>query len=1089
MHVIHSLHFCLPGYYGSHKLSLNSSSSDSAHAGKILSTPDKSKQAIYSSVTRSALANLKAIKESPKDDRKRNICFEDLLSNLVLHKAELSATEALEIIKTLSWLNMPESLTVYTMLVHHILDHTEDLSLEEVIELFIEIKRTSNCKLPENLIEHVRNVIPRHLKEEMAKNHGQHSTNHLLHATHMVYKLLNKPQYQETAGSLIEELIPYVDKIPVKDALSVLKTLNTLDPALPKWKELYLKAQNNILKQLHSLDKEQFQQLVGESRFWLKISKNSRLNACLSNDLVEAMIQRIILNDVDVRVVLAFARAIRSGHKARNLLDYCSVAIFKKDEHEEDAAQCGTQEFAQLIYILSYARYLPVGWEDLQDYISESSKFLNLEQDKLIYLVENLINLNWYPIHLLGKIFDGSFKCSNSMDSEWTHLSWAFLRIYRKIKSDPSYNGPWPTDSQIKSLDTFMAKTSIPRTWNEDLFRKYVVDEFKNTWFETDVRTRLFHDIDCVVALHEDGTPAPMVENVSSARNQQGVVWLEDLKVPTNCHMILILGMPGKAFLRYTNELAGGFYTSVQSLQDAYKLPVAVINTETCMESPAGLRRTILMNEIQSKLKSFSGTTESPHVEKYTQNQFLASQFGLDKVDILSAQKVKADVQVGIPLIRALLDLDKKYLQYPANDAKKVSEFQKFCSVLAPQIHLLPGDDAIRIAKILQRAEIAECSSMSSALICHIAQCLDDVPIEGYRNLFYLIKSKERHKFVKECVTNVMAQKINEKLSVTGNEFSIQYLAVGLEIVINFLDHRKYYELVRIFMRKIYHHPVTIPIDKAASMLMSLKEFKYTPPVWKSSVRRLQNEVANQAASINQDRIKRLMFENKNQTHIPSWLNYFYGQDFINVLIQSVISNNLGFRSSFHMLTNLRPLKYKSPELLEYSAASAVDELVHQKKSSMTIPRFLPPLIHSLSMARHHTESLQVLYEYCFKFLENWDHKQKELINTAVNLLALKFYPIEMLEVIFHSGFKRFEYDLEKIRLCLMIYQKLKSDPSYNGPMPPDSLILELESLSQIRNRPLTGRFNELVKIRDEIGNRRNIRANVKTRLFHNIGE
>ncbi|KAJ8673685.1 hypothetical protein QAD02_004947 [Eretmocerus hayati] len=880
--------FLVPGGVPSNSSIQDGSLPDSvlSNAVGIPSFPNTSTKAINDSVILSALSDLeRGYKNYTLDDHVKLRQLQEFHSIFEQHKESLSAQQALRVFHVLlkKFHNIPESITIHTSLVEYILDHVEDLSLEGYISLSYGIQELISCEQREHLQNLIQDTLGQKLSTEFSMIYNEKDTEYLVKAFGFA-SFLDHSRYHSLIEILMGKLYAIPELMCVNHILSILMSLDRIDTSSFDQQYLYTRILNDLLQQVHLISEDQMMKLIKnidrlplksmsspQEIRWIIISNCFVLEHSLIEQLVQALIQKVTGDDMtfDLAVTLSVWVTCRVRYRSKELLDYSSTEAFKLQFQEFRPFHVGY--IRALIKSLSSAKYKSVAWDDLKDYLTESSAFMNLEYDDLICLTARLMSLDWYPTHFLSKVFDGSFTCSESMRL----ISYFFCRIYQKIKSDPSYNGPFPTESQILGMTSFSNFNYVQREESLTMFQKYLEEEMHNPdSIRTSVRTQLFHEIANVVGLHVDGTPAPITDATLSTRKVGEPQFLENLRVPDGCHMILILAYSQRSFIRTTNELSAVPEMGVESLQNLYRCPVVVVNKGFWERLPDDEKGSFLMNEIYSKLKLDANglPTSERRAEGFVSNQPLPVRTPSVKTERSSLRKHDEQRHVESKLVSELKRLHEICKKYPKDSETKIAQLEEYFPRLVHEKHSLSGHETVQLMSILSNyKDIPGCSVVLSSLLDQVIQHMDELSIANCLRLCYAMLNMAPDMEMKKRVMDKIAQNILQDSS--ANQYDINYLQIALRIAMTFLDQRKYYELIKILHKKILDYPCMIPPDEAISVLHWTKLSNYKPPKWKSVVRRVQNDLAKQAVSLNKNQVIRIIHTLSGMSWIE-YLNY-----------------------------------------------------------------------------------------------------------------------------------------------------------------------------------------------------------------------
>ncbi|KAJ8673542.1 hypothetical protein QAD02_004804, partial [Eretmocerus hayati] len=1054
----------------------------SSNPEKVLESLKAKKETINSSALVSALTDIfEAYKNYPKNDPNKAIHYKRIFSILEQNIEKLSTQGSLKIFSILNILNMPESSTVYSLLVDHVLDHAEDLSLENYVYLFYKVQDTTLIKRPEIVVTRLQNASALNIELSLVID-KESDLEYLIRALSVVSRFLNHQKHHRLLKIVMDKLSSGHKLISIDGITSLLLSLGRVDHTSPKWQQIFIRIQYDLLKQINLLNEDQMKRIIGSLN--ALISQNSgsiefRKDNFLLKELSDALIHKIVDGGMKFEIALpVLVLMTEIGLKSQELLNYTSTAAFRSNTEAMSATRIEVNTCLTLISILSITRYHCIAWDDLKDYIIESPEFMKLNYDHLIFLIEELMSLDWYPTHLLAKVFDGSFRHSLSFENNES-----LCRIYQKLKSDPAYNGPFPTDSQVTGIAYFTHHWRI----FPDEFHTYLEEGIRNPIsIRTSVRTKLYHHIDHVVALRDDGTPAPITDDASG--NDQ-VLYLENLKVPDGCHMILILRYPLRRFFGNSSELLGVHQMTVESLYNMYKHPVLVVNEPHWKTLRDDQKTSYLMTEIHSRLKLASIATRSPNPGSGIKSKRPVT---LDRDQVASAPEARLGSKTQgesrdhrIYKLNSFLNyLNQKYKGIPADVADKTAGYQKFFSRLEQLRHTLTATETIRMMHLLRNCDVPGCSTAILSLMNHVTGNMNELSIKHFLTLGHIIRDRKVDKELGERILQVAAKNMFDELSSVTSSHRSEELRIALQFAVTFLDQQKHYQIFEFITRRIYRYSGLITIDDATSMLISLRSCIYKPPRWTSLIQRVQNDLAKQTHLINERHLNRIMFIRRGTKN--AGLNDYHNEELLKkVIIPATISNKLNLQTSIGIATTItEKLRYKSHELLEYCSNLFLHKILTGNSFIPNLSANFVVLIDLLNLSRHRSGHLKEIEDYADKLCQQGCLRHTALIRIVSDLLALNVYPERMLERILDDN-ELIPWEMPAISFQFRrIYQKLKSNPHYDGPIPTKLQTTRLQTLFEeyVRGRQI---HSYLKNLQEGMGNPWSVRANIGTRLFH----
>lgn len=207
------------------------------------------------------------------------------------------------------------------------------------------------------------------------------------------------------------------------------------------------------------------------------------------------------------------------------------------------------------------------------------------------------------------------------------------------------------------------------------------------------------------------------------------------------------------------------------------------------------------------------------------------------------------------------------------------------------------------------------------------------------------------------------------------------------------------------------------------------------------------------------------------------------------MFLQKLIKEDVGFERGISALKSINSIKHKSIELLNYCCASYIERSVMKNQQIENIEDKLVTLVTGLAAAKHKN----IFWKNIQRVFTDNDHilnyHHKTLLLLAANLIVLDFYPVRILEKLFNTDY---DYSQESYLnwTFVKIYQSIKTNPNYNGPMPKES---QIESFKKMHEITLKHRQNidlPLEKyLEKSLGGSQYVTSNVATKLFHSLGK
>lgn len=208
--------------------------------------------------------------------------------------------------------------------------------------------------------------------------------------------------------------------------------------------------------------------------------------------LVNLFVQKLINEDVGFETGLSALKSLSYiRHKSKELLNYCCASYFERSVMNDQEIKDSEGKLLTLVSGLSAANHKSIFWKDIQNVFTNNDNILKYTHKTLAILAANLIILDFYPTSILEKVFDGQYDYS-----EDEYLQWTIAKIYQSIKTKPNYNGPFPTESQIKSLDKKHENFIKHRQHVNLPLEKYLVESLGGSqYIVSNAGTKLYHNL------------------------------------------------------------------------------------------------------------------------------------------------------------------------------------------------------------------------------------------------------------------------------------------------------------------------------------------------------------------------------------------------------------------------------------------------------------------------------------------------------------------------------------------------------------------------------------------------------------------
>ncbi|KAJ8674265.1 hypothetical protein QAD02_005527 [Eretmocerus hayati] len=535
------------------------------------------------------------LRNQDTSQRERKNHFEQLFSILKQHMQKLTGKEAVQILLILRLPDVPQNLSLYSKLLTYVLDHMDHLTIEEYLQISYS---TNTVNVDVGIKKYVHDCLVSKVAGQIQTAISQQDIEYLYHALHLMSKVPDQQKHHELLETLFEALCCYPKRISTQIAVSILISISDLKCASSSsWRNLVHRIQDEIVQETHLLDELQIKRIASAFTSIFKADGDPDL---LKERFLDKVANEVINNHMGISVTVPVAaRLIEVRHKNKGLINYACSSFFTKSYQNKINPREKSKYLEALINLLGYTNIKPVSWNKLQHCITESRELLDLSYERLLHVTVNLLVFNWCPTQLIEKVINSASDFSGA-----PVLTWRFCRMYQKLKSDPSYSGPMPTQFQLENIEKSLNDRSGPKTHLPLLsyLRKAISNPLS---IKSNLRTQLFHRINHAIAFNEDGTLAEITtKSPTDNLFKDGVEYLENLEVPTGCRIILIVMIPQFWFFKNTKDLLGEQQMYLETLEMLYGHPVVVINQGVWDELSHEERTPFLINKIRAKIKN-----------------------------------------------------------------------------------------------------------------------------------------------------------------------------------------------------------------------------------------------------------------------------------------------------------------------------------------------------------------------------------------------------------------------------------------------------------------------------------------------------
>ncbi|KAK4885237.1 hypothetical protein RN001_001508 [Aquatica leii] len=474
----------------------------------------------------------------------KNSDFEKLCHHLKSQAGLIEINEAIEALKVVSYLGVSPNSTIVQTLLQVIRYNINDLSLQQLMFLDFLLKQFKSSPLVEALLIAIPIVFEVHLPMHMDRGNVVNLIDYL--------QFISRKRVSEQCISLI-----------VNNLNEYLENDNFLEPKLAKsiiwsicdmqenefFESVLRRALNIVLSSIDSLTWQDLETTLSK----LSVKYSSKCSYYYHDVFFDFCANYVTDKNLGFEeAIFTLRKLAKVNHTNDNLLNYTCLKCYEDNTLLRNASQ---QNMSTLITSLVLSEFRPIHWDFIKKEIINSSCFREYEKRDMLWLklAAALCSLDIYKLDVLEKALSADYlksivKQQNRFDFDH------FLLIYQAIATfHPNYLYLLPVKgfvddivSQIKPVEEYSFQKSLEKGLGGE---KYV---------KTGLQTALGHHIDHVIVLRKGGYPIALSSNVQ---------YLEDIEVPLESHLVLILALGSSNYTINTKRLKQTTAFTIKTLE------------------------------------------------------------------------------------------------------------------------------------------------------------------------------------------------------------------------------------------------------------------------------------------------------------------------------------------------------------------------------------------------------------------------------------------------------------------------------------------------------------------------------------------
>ncbi|XP_011701322.1 PREDICTED: uncharacterized protein LOC105458007 [Wasmannia auropunctata] len=529
---------------------------------------------------------------------KRHVGFLRLWEVLHRNIRLLKTSEIISSLRMLAYFKISDNCVLSQLLLQMIRANVNEMSLDEIISIFILLKKMDSTPLKDALLIALPVVFETQLSTKLD------SDNIFMLARALRFISENNIKNPEVQNILLKSLKKLEKDLNVQTARSIFCSLCIISYSSPAFLafELLFNVQKILISDAKQLSVSEI--IKALSKLVLVTSRNKEYGYKFYNEaLVDAFVNSALSTDISFEDCIYLLKLLNELNYAHiPLLEYLAAKCFEQPNLLKNASY-----FRIFIFLegLINADYKPVFWDIIRDAILANKMEIKVYNRSMIKFALHLIALDCYSPNLISKVFSQIIKTNEPMEDIYVR---ELLLLYQSVKTlYPMYNGPWP------SHDILEHAISIHKTLLSPIFSTFSLKTALELalggpqYVHNDLKTKLGHYIDHVVVMRKGGYPVA-INTVTL--NETNTTYIEDIQTPSESQMILIFNLPDAAYAVNSQRLKSTWSLKVKSVEALIKTSVIAINSNSWMKLPEYERLPYLMRAIKLKCEDDSFLTK-----------------------------------------------------------------------------------------------------------------------------------------------------------------------------------------------------------------------------------------------------------------------------------------------------------------------------------------------------------------------------------------------------------------------------------------------------------------------------------------------
>ncbi|XP_012258072.2 uncharacterized protein LOC105687202 [Athalia rosae] len=365
----------------------------------------------------------------------------------------------------------------------------------------------------------------------------------------------------------------------------------------PGYEELLFNVQQVIIKNMHQMSSSTTSDLI--LKLTIKITEKGH-KEFYNEEFVDACAEHIISTDAGLKQGVAMLSKLRRiGHTQIRLIDYVAAKCF---ENPSILTNSGHNCYMNLIIALAMADYKPIFWEIIHEIILKNIAKNEYPDIRLMLnLATSLAVFDSFNKDLTKRVFNTGFLKHILTKIDVKNTYWNLLLFYQAVKLfSPTYTGPWPSEQIIQ---TAIELNGLNQS-KANLLPALVQAMGGSQYILSNLKTKLGHHIDHVIIMRKGGYPVAV--NTSEISEPNITPYIEDLQLPVDSQVIIVINLPDDAYSTNSRRLKGDWALLLKTLETLTGYTVISISSKMWNGLMDREKIPYLMQAIRLKFDSIS---------------------------------------------------------------------------------------------------------------------------------------------------------------------------------------------------------------------------------------------------------------------------------------------------------------------------------------------------------------------------------------------------------------------------------------------------------------------------------------------------